>query len=88
MPSAILFDLTFGPDKNWGPMPPYRELGIQAAQAAGSDFELGNAGAGYGATAGVLKGGLGSASSMVGGFTVGALVALNPVGSVHQPGKQ
>jgi L-aminopeptidase/D-esterase-like protein len=85
VPSAILFDLTFGPDKSWGATPPYRELGIQAASAAGGEFDLGNAGAGYGATAGVLKGGLGSASSMVGGFTVGALVALNPVGSCINP---
>lgn len=85
VPSAILFDLTFGPDKSWGATPPYRELGIAAAKAAGSEFDLGNAGAGYGATAGMLKGGLGSASSVFGGFTVGALVALNPVGSCINP---
>lgn len=85
VPSAILFDLTFGPDKNWGAMPPYRELGLQAAAAAGDDFDLGNAGAGYGATAGKLKGGLGSASSACDGFTIGALVALNPVGSCVNP---
>jgi L-aminopeptidase/D-esterase-like protein len=85
VPSAILFDLTFGPDKGWGATPPYRELGIEAAKAAGSDFDLGNSGAGYGATAGQLKGGLGSASYVVDGFTVGALVALNPVGSCINP---
>ncbi len=85
VPSAILFDLTFGPDKDWGATPPYRELGIAAAQAAGGRFDLGNAGAGHGATAGTLKGGLGSASESVDGFTVGALVALNPVGSCINP---
>jgi len=85
VPSAILFDLTFGPDKSWGAIPPYRDLGIEAAKAAGADFDLGNSGAGYGATAGNLKGGLGSASSMYGGFTIGALVALNPVGSCINP---
>jgi len=85
VPSAILFDLTFGPDKGWGATPPYRELGIAAAKAAGSDFDLGNSGAGYGATAGQLKGGLGSASTVFGSFTVGALVALNPVGSCINP---
>lgn len=85
VPSAILFDLTFGPDKSWGATSPFHELGIAAAKAAGSDFELGNAGAGYGATAGTLKSGLGSASAMVDGFTVGALVALNPVGSCVNP---
>ncbi len=85
VPSAILFDLTFGPDKNWGATPPYRELGIAAAEAAGRDFDLGNAGAGHGATAGLLKGGLGSASAVFSGLTVGALVALNPVGSCINP---
>jgi len=85
VPSAILFDLTFGPDKDWGATPPYRELGIEAAKAAGSDFALGNSGAGHGATAGMLKGGLGSASCVVDGFTIGALVALNPVGSCINP---
>lgn len=85
VPSAILFDLTFGPDKDWGAMPPYRGLGIAAAQAAGGDFDLGNSGAGHGATAGTLKGGLGSASGVFEGFTVGALVALNPVGSCINP---
>jgi len=85
VPSAILFDLTFGPDKNWGFIPPYRELGITAAQGAGLSFQLGNTGAGYGATAGRLKGGLGSASCEFEGFTVGALVAVNPVGSCINP---
>jgi L-aminopeptidase/D-esterase-like protein len=85
VPSAILFDLTFGPDKAWGAIPPYRELGLEAARAAGDNFDLGNTGAGFGATAGTLKGGLGSASSVFGGFTVGALVALNPVGSCINP---
>ncbi len=85
VPSAILFDLTFGPDKGWGATPPYRELGIEAAKAADGDFNLGNSGAGYGATAGMLKGGLGSASSVFSGFSVGALVALNPVGSCINP---
>ncbi len=85
VPSAILFDLTFGPDKTWGATPPYRELGIAAAKAAGRQFDLGNTGAGHGATAGALKGGLGSASSVFEGFTIGALVALNPVGSCINP---
>ena len=85
VPSAILFDLTFGPDKTWGATPPYRELGIAAAKTVDSQFDLGNAGAGHGATAGMLKGGLGSASNLFGEFTVGALVALNPVGSCINP---
>lgn len=82
VPGAILFDLINGGDKDWGRYPPYRDLGYQAASAAADDFELGTAGAGYGATAGGVKGGLGSASTVLpGGITVAALVAVNPTGS-------
>ncbi|MBI3675980.1 MAG: P1 family peptidase [Proteobacteria bacterium] len=87
VPAAILFDLINGGDKNWGETPPYRALGIKAIETAGEEFRLGNAGAGYGATAGLYKGGLGSASSVTtDGFTVGALVAVNSVGSPVMPG--
>ena len=80
VPGAILFDLMLG-DKNWGEEPPYRGLGRQAVDNAAIDFALGNAGAGLGATAGPLKGGLGSASLVLDdGVTVGALVAANPTG--------
>jgi D-aminopeptidase len=82
VPGAILFDLLNGGDKDWGRYPPYRELGYAAAAAAGPDFALGNAGAGLGATTVALKGGLGSASATVQGFTVGALAAVNAAGSV------
>lgn len=86
VPSAILFDLLNGGDKNWKGNP-YRELGWQALKNAGTDFDLGTAGAGTGATTANLKGGLGSASLVLGsGITVGALVAANPVGSVTIPG--
>jgi L-aminopeptidase/D-esterase-like protein len=90
VPSAILFDLLNGGDKAWGETPPYRRLGIEAARAAGPAFALGNAGAGLGAKAGGLKGGLGSASLVYEErgrtVTVGALAAANPVGSVVMPG--
>ncbi len=85
VPSAILFDLTNGGDKRWGPEPPYRRLGVEALANAATRFALGNAGAGLGATAGAFKGGLGSASAVVGGHTVGALVAVNCFGSVVNP---
>ncbi len=89
VPSAILFDLNNGGDKGWGRFPPYRELAYQACQTAGVDFPLGNVGAGYGAKAGALKGGLGSASLFLpegdAGTMVGALVAANPVGAVTLP---
>src|SRR4051795_5674289 len=80
---AILFDLLNGGDKNWGRFPPYRDLGYAAAANLGRDFKLGTAGAGYGATTVNLKGGLGSASAQTReGATVGAIVAVNAVGSV------
>lgn len=87
VPAAILFDLSNGGDKNWGELPPYRALGIAAMEAMGEDIALGNAGAGLGARAGALKGGMGSASVVApGGFVVGALAASNPFGSCVMPG--
>src|SRR5207248_8305029 len=82
VPGAIIFDLANGGDKNWGETPPYRALALQAVERAGEVFALGNAGAGFGATAGMYKGGTGSASVVTGdGVTVGALVIVNSVGS-------
>jgi L-aminopeptidase/D-esterase-like protein len=82
VPAAILFDLLSGGDKNWGRFPPYRDLGYQAAAGAGKAFALGSCGAGLGATTVQLKGGIGSASTSWGGFTIGALAAVNAAGSV------
>jgi D-aminopeptidase len=83
VPGAILFDLLDGGDKDWGRFSPYRELGYAAAAAAGDDFALGSAGAGFGATTVNLKGGLGSASATTGaGHVVGAIAAVNAAGSV------
>ena len=82
VPAAIMFDLLNGGEKNWGRYPPYRELGYEAAKTAGTDFALGSAGAGLGATTATLKGGVGSASAMTReGITVGALVVVNAVGT-------
>jgi L-aminopeptidase/D-esterase-like protein len=82
VPTAILFDLLNGGDKAWGRFPPYRELGYRAAKEAGIRISLGSHGAGFGAQTARLKGGLGSASARVGDLTVGALVAVNALGSV------
>jgi L-aminopeptidase/D-esterase-like protein len=80
---AILHDLFNGGAKAWGEHPPYAELGRAALAAAADAFELGIAGAGYGAMAGTLKGGIGSASAVTtDGITVGALAAVNSMGSV------
>lgn len=88
VPAAVLFDLANGGDKEWGATPPYRTLAERALDRASLDFALGNAGAGLGAKAGDLKGGLGSASLVDDdGIQVGALVAANPVGSVVMPGQ-
>jgi L-aminopeptidase/D-esterase-like protein len=86
VPSAVLHDLANGGNKNWGLEPPYRELGVRAAAAAGADFALGAVGAGRGAMAGWIKGGIGSASLDLGdGLVIGALVALNAIGSALMP---
>jgi L-aminopeptidase/D-esterase-like protein len=86
VPAAVLHDLGNGGDKEWGIDPPYRRLGLQALQAAGRDFSLGSVGAGCGAMAGLIKGGIGSASIDLGlGIVVGALVAVNSIGSVLMP---
>ncbi|MCQ0988294.1 P1 family peptidase [Jiella marina] len=82
VPAAILFDLANGGDKAWGRYPPYRDLGYEAASNAASEFDLGTAGVGIGCTTATLKGGIGSASTKLeSGVTVGALVAVNAVGS-------
>ena len=88
VPAAILFDLSNGGDKDWGERPPYARLGRDACEhAASGGFALGNVGAGYGAIAGALKGGLGSASvTLDDGIIVGALVAANAFGSTLIPG--
>lgn len=82
VPGAIVFDLLNGGDKGWTANP-YGPLGRRALEAAGPEFALGSAGAGYGAMTGNLKGGLGSASAVLdNGLTVGALVVVNALGSV------
>jgi L-aminopeptidase/D-esterase-like protein len=84
--SAILFDLAIG-DATVRPRP---EHGYRAsASAVSSPPTQGSVGAGTGATIGkalgqerAVKGGLGCASRQVGGYTVGALVAVNALGSI------
>lgn len=81
VPGAILFDLLNGGQKDWTASP-YPALGRRALETAAEDFALGSAGAGYGAMTGWLKGGLGSTSAVLpSGITVGALVAVNALGS-------
>ena len=83
VPGAILFDLLSSGDKHWGRFPPNRDFWYAAAASAGLEFELGSFGAGTGATTVNYKGGLGSASARTtDGVTVGAIAAVNAVGSV------
>ncbi|KAA5805035.1 P1 family peptidase [Alkalicaulis satelles] len=89
VPGAILYDLANGGDKAWGETPPYRALGLAALKdaEARAPVRLGRAGAGYGARAGALPGGTGSASYVTqDGFTLGALACVNSFGSVRMPG--
>ncbi len=46
VPSAILFDLLNGGDKEWGIKSPYFDLGVKAAEMISTGFDLGNTGAG------------------------------------------
>ena len=86
VPSAILADLFNGGDDQWEENP-YGNLGKLAFNSISNSFRIGTIGAGYGATTSNLKGGLGSASIVLGnGATVGALVAVNPSGSVVTDG--
>ncbi len=81
VPSAILYDLNNGGNKNWKENP-YGNLGIKALNSVSREFVLGSIGAGSGATTANLKGGLGSASVVLQeGFTVGALIAVSAAGS-------
>ena len=83
VPAAVIFDLPVG---GWQ-CRPTADFGYRAAAAAGSDTGIGTVGAGVGARAGVLKGGVGTASVTLDiGVTVGALVVVNSAGDVVDPG--
>src|SRR4051794_12092124 len=83
VPAAVLFDLKLG---DWGHRPD-ASFGRAACEAAvGGEVGEGSVGAGTGATAGPLKGGIGTASAALeGGFNVGALVVLNARGHAVDP---
>jgi putative pantetheine hydrolase len=80
VPTAVIFDLGRGggfqarPESSWG--------ADAIAAATDGPVALGNHGAGAGARAGALKGGVGSASvRLEDGSTVGVLVIVNAAGS-------
>ncbi|GLI50060.1 peptidase [Tepidanaerobacter syntrophicus] len=89
VPAAVIFDLDVGnpmkrPDFNMG-----YEACINATE---KDFDLGNVGAGTGATVGKyfgnefsMKGGLGTSLIQIGELKVGALAVVNALGDVIDP---
>ena len=84
VPAAVLYDLGRGEQF----IPPINaDWGRLACEGAGDlPIEMGCAGAGTGALAGSIKGGLGTASFVLDSeITVAALVAVNPDGSVINP---
>lgn len=86
VPGAVIFDLPVG---SWH-IRPDADFGFLAADAASQDFARGSVGAGVGARAGSIKGGIGTASvkftdGPAAGVTVGAIMVANPVGSVFDP---
>lgn len=84
VPAAVLFDLGLGGRFD---ARPDASFGYRAADAAGGgQVRQGTVGAGTGAHAGGLKGGVGTASVVLdNGITVAALVAANPGGSPVDP---
>ncbi len=92
VPAAVLFDLGIGnPD-----IRPSAKWGLQACkQASDKTVQMGNVGAGTGATVGkvsgssrAMKSGLGSALlRLPGGRLVGALVAVNALGDITEAKK-
>jgi L-aminopeptidase/D-esterase-like protein len=84
VPAAVLYDLGRGEQF----IPPISaDWGRLACEGAGDlPVEMGCTGAGTGAFAGSIKGGLGTASLLLdNGITVAAMVAANPDGSVVNP---
>lgn len=88
VPAAALFDLGRGGDWRARPDAALGRAAVEvaAATAPGAAVAQGNTGAGTGAVAGGLKGGIGTASAVLpSGATVGALAAVNAVGSFADP---
>ena len=90
VPSAILYDLDLGSSK----IRPDAKMGYQACvNASGNETAEGVVGAGTGASVGkmlgqgqAMKSGIGGASIHIsGGVVVGAIVAVNALGDVHDP---
>ena len=83
VPAAVILDLGRGGEFSHTPS---AEDGARAwRDAVAGPGAQGSVGAGTGARAGGLKGGVGTASAVVNGFTVGAIVVVNAMGSPCAP---
>lgn len=78
VPGAVIFDLLAGPQR------PTAEDGAAAMRSAlsGHDASTGSVGAGVGACAGKVRGGVGIALIDVSPYTLAAVIVANPVGNV------
>ncbi|MFJ5777878.1 P1 family peptidase [Streptomyces sp. NPDC093094] len=89
VPAACIFDLGRGGDFRARPDAATGRAAVEAAAAgaAGAQVPEGCVGAGTGAAVGPLKGGVGTASTVLAcGITVAALVVANAAGSATDPG--
>ncbi|HWM06627.1 MAG TPA: P1 family peptidase, partial [Actinophytocola sp.] len=82
VPAAVIFDL---PRSEWGNRPDTEFGYLACTLAADGKVAQGCVGAGTGAKVGSLKGGVGTASATVDGFTVGALAVVNAAGEAVNP---
>jgi L-aminopeptidase/D-esterase-like protein len=89
VPAACVFDLGRGGDWRARPDAATGRAAVEAAARTdeGAPVEEGSVGAGTGAVAGQLKGGIGTASTVLegSGITVAALVVANAAGSALDP---
>ncbi|MET9619922.1 MULTISPECIES: P1 family peptidase [unclassified Streptomyces] len=88
VPAACVFDLGRGGDFRARPDAGTGRAAVEAAAASEAHAPVGTGavGAGTGAVVGGLKGGVGTASTVLeSGITVGALVVVNAVGSAVDP---
>lgn len=83
VPAAVILDLGRGGEFSHTPS---AEDGARAwREATDGPVAQGSVGAGTGARAGGLKGGVGTASAVINGVTVGAVVVVNAMGSPCAP---
>ena len=82
--SAVIFDFPIGKQRDWTNISPFTVLAKKACEALSKKVDIANVGAGMGATAGHLKGGLGTASYVTSeGWQIGAIPIVNSFGDTN-----